>query len=63
MFLCVTLFSVCVYVNTGLDPSHMAILGRPTQVLGEGGDWDVTSQLVGFHCTHLVDGEERKKHI
>lgn len=60
MFLCVTLNSVCVYVNTGLDPSHMAILGCPTQVFREGRDRDVTGKLMSFHCAHLVNGEERK---
>lgn len=60
VYICVTLKIFCVYINTGLNPGHMAILGCPTKVFREGGDWDVTGQFMRFHCAHLMDGEERK---
>lgn len=60
--LCITRGRVCVCVDAGLDPGHMAILGCPAQVLWEGGDWDVIGQLMGFHCAHLA-GDNKNGHI
>lgn len=55
VILFVALDGVDMCVDAGLDPSHVAVLGRSSQVFGKGGDRDVIGQLGGFHGANLVD--------
>lgn len=60
VLLFISLNSVGMCVHAGLDPSHVAVLGRSAQVFRKGGDWDVIGQLRGFYCAHLINEKTQR---